>query len=44
MLSLNHSDRIHVVFDDHRLVAKAVLLLSATLVCASAFPNLCVCT
>ena len=31
MLSDNHPDRIHVAFDDHRLVANAGLLLPATL-------------
>ena len=31
MLSLVHPDRIHVAFDDHRLVADAGLLLPATL-------------
>ena len=31
MLSLEHPDRIHVAFDDHRLVANAGLLLPATL-------------
>ena len=31
MLSLEHSDRIHVAFDDHRLVANAGLLLPVTL-------------
>ncbi len=31
MLSRNHSDRIRIVFDDHRLVANAGLLLPATL-------------
>ena len=31
MLSRNHSDGIHVTFDDHRLVANAGLLLPATL-------------
>ena len=32
MLSRNHPDRIHVAFNDHRLVANAGLLLPATLV------------
>ena len=31
MLSRNHPDRIRIVFDDHRLVANAGLLLPATL-------------
>ena len=31
MLPRNHPDRIRVVFDDHRLVANAGLLLPATL-------------
>ena len=31
MLPRNHPDRIRIVFDDHRLVANAGLLLSATL-------------
>ena len=31
MLLLEHPDRIHVVFDDHRLVANAGLLLPASL-------------
>ena len=31
MLLLEHPDRIHVAFDDHRLVAKAGLLLPAIL-------------
>ena len=31
MLSDNHPDRIHVAFDDHRLVANAGLLLPVTL-------------
>ena len=31
MLSQNHPDRIRIVFDDHRLVANAGLLLPATL-------------
>ena len=31
MLSLEHSDRIQIAFDDHRLVANAGLLLPATL-------------
>ena len=30
MLALEHPDRIHVAFDDHRLVANAGLLLPAT--------------
>ena len=32
MLPLEHPDRIHVAFDDHRLVANAGLLLPVTLV------------
>ena len=31
MLPRNHSDRIEIAFDDHRLVAYAGLLLPATL-------------
>ena len=31
MLPRNHPDRIHVAFDDHRLVANAGLILPATL-------------
>ena len=31
MLPRNHPDRIRIVFDDHRLVANATLLLPATL-------------
>ena len=31
MVPLEHPDRIHVAFDDHRLVANAGLLLLATL-------------
>ena len=31
MLPRNHPDRIRIVFDDHRLVANAGLLLPATL-------------
>ena len=31
MLPLEHSDRIHVAFDDHRLVANAGLLLPSSL-------------
>ena len=31
MLPLEHLDRIHVAFDDHRLVANAGLLLPVTL-------------
>ena len=31
MLPLEQPDRIHVVFDDHRLVANAGLLLPVTL-------------
>ena len=31
MLPQNHPDRIRIVFDDHRLVANAGLLLPATL-------------
>ena len=31
MLPLEHTDRIHVAFDDHRLVANAGLLLPACL-------------
>ena len=31
MLQLEHPDRIHVAFDDHRLVANAGLILPVTL-------------
>ena len=31
MLPRTHPDRIHVAFDDHRLVANAELILPATL-------------
>ena len=31
MLPRHHPDRIYIVFDDHRLVANAGLLLPATL-------------
>ena len=31
MLPRNHLDRIHITFDDHRLVNNAGLLLPATL-------------
>ena len=31
MLLRTHPDRIHVAFDDHRLVANAELILPATL-------------
>ena len=31
MLPLEHPDRIHATFDDHRLVANAGLMLPATL-------------
>ena len=31
MLSREHTDRIHVAFDDHRLVANAGLILPVTL-------------
>ena len=31
MLARNHPDRIRIIFDDHRLVANAGLLLPATL-------------
>ena len=30
MLPLEHPDRVHVAFDDHRLVANAGLMLPAT--------------
>ena len=32
MLPRNHPDRICIVFDDHRLVANAGLLLSARII------------
>ena len=40
MLSRNHPDRIRVVFDDHRLVANAGLLLPATLARHLGLPEL----
>ena len=40
MLSRNHPDRIHVAFDDHRLVANAGLLLPATLALHLGLPQL----
>ena len=40
MLPLEHPDRIHVAFDDHRLVANAGLMLPATLAGVSVFANL----
>ena len=40
MLPRNHPDRIQVAFDDHRLVANAGLLLSATLALHLGLPQL----
>ena len=40
MLPLEHPDRIHVAFDDHRLVANAGLLLPATLAFRLGLPQL----
>ena len=40
MLPCNHPDRIHVAFDDHRLVANAGLLLPATLALHLGLPQL----
>ena len=40
MLPRNHLDRIHVAFDDHRLVANAGLLLPATLALRLGFGEL----
>ena len=40
MLALEHPDRIHVAFDDHRLVANAGLLLPATLALRLGFGEL----
>ncbi len=40
MLSRNHPDRIHVSFDDHRLVANAGLILPATLALRLGLPQL----
>ena len=40
MLPLEHPDRIHVAFDDHRLVANAGLLLPATLALRLGFGEL----
>ena len=39
MLPLEHPDRIHVAFDDHRLVAKAGLLLPTSLTSAWVWVN-----
>ena len=39
MLPRHHPDRIHIVFDDHRLVANAGLLLPATLAWHLGLPN-----
>ena len=39
MLPRNHPDRIHVAFDDHRLVANAGLFLPATLALQQGLPN-----
>ena len=36
----NHPDRIHVAFDDHRLVANAELILPATLARHLGLPQL----
>ena len=40
MLPLNHPDRIHVAFDDHRLVGNVGLLLPATLALHLGLPKL----
>ncbi len=40
MLPRHHPDRIHIVFDDHRLVANAGLLLPATLAWHLGLPQL----
>ena len=40
MLPRNHPDRIRIVFDDHRLVANAGLLLPATLALHLGLPQL----
>ena len=40
MLPRNHPDRIQIVFDDHRLVANAGLLLPATLARHLGLPEL----
>ena len=40
MLPRHHPDRIHIVFDDHRLVANAGLLLPATLARHLGLPQL----
>ena len=40
MLPRNHPDRIRIVFDDHRLVANAGLLLPATLARHLGLPEL----
>ena len=40
MLPRNHPDRIQIVFDDHRLVANAGLLLPATLALRLGLPQL----
>ena len=40
MLPRNHPDRIHIAFDDHRLVANAGLLLPATLALHLGLPQL----
>ena len=40
MLPLEHPDRIHIAFDDHRLVANAGLLLPDTLAQHLGLPQL----
>ena len=40
MLPDDHPDRIHVAFDDHRLVANAGLILPTTLVLHLGLPQL----
>ena len=40
MLPRNHPDRIQIVFDDHRLVANAGLILPATLALRLGLPQL----
>ena len=39
MLPRKHPDRIRIVFDDHRLVANAGLILPAPWPSISAYPN-----
>ena len=44
MLPRNHPDRIRIIFDDHRLVANAGLLLPATLARQRTHPVSRLCT